>query len=549
MNPLDQLKNDFSSFLCTHFKLAQEDIPNDFFTLNTDEKKQQFGDINSNVALMLAKKIQLAPHNIAQEIATNFKHNNVENIEIAGPGFINLFLTNTCWQNIAQTMQLQKHAFFAPQIQDKPIVSLEFVSANPTGPLHFGHGRGGIIGDVLARTLRFLHYRVTTEFYINDAGKQIEKLGTSFMARCAQQLGKNITLPEDGYHGKYLLQLADECIEKHGAQILEKDDTFFQEFAQRHLLNDIKRTLESYNISFDIWFSEKSLHASGKIDQVIAILQKNDFVYELDGALWFKATKFGDDKDRVVKKANGELTYVAADIAYLQDKVDRGFTQLVMVLGHDHHGYTKRLQAALQALNLTQKAQLDVILYQLVSIKEDGKQLRLSKRAGRIVSLQDIIETVGVDVARFFYLHRKADAQLEFDLNLALQKTDENPVYYVQYAYVRTKSILAKAQEQETLKNITVNVDEIDIEERILLKKIISLQSVLANIAQTHQTHILTYYAIELATTFHKYYNKNRVIDHENIKKSASRLLMVQLLKDTFELLFNLLGISAPEKM
>lgn len=549
MNPLDQLKNDFSSFLCAQFSLAPEDIPSVFFTLNTDEKKQQFGDINSNIALMLTKKLQQDPRNIAQTITENFSHNNVEKIEIAGPGFINFFLTNACWQNIAQIMQMQKHAFFAPQIQNKPVVSLEFVSANPTGPLHFGHGRGGIIGDVLARILRFLHYSVTTEFYINDAGKQIQKLGTSFMTRCAQQLGKNIPLPEDGYHGQYLVQLADECIEKHGKQILEKDDTFFQEYAQRHLLSNIKRTLESYNISFDVWFSEKSLHSSGKIDQVIAILQKHNFVYEQDDALWFKATEFGDDKDRVVKKANGKLTYVAADIAYLQDKVDRGFTQLVMVLGHDHHGYTKRLQAALQALNLAQKAKLNVLLYQLVSIKEDGKQLRLSKRAGRIISLQDIISTVGVDVARFFYLHRKADAQLEFDLNLALQKTDENPVYYVQYAYVRTKSILAKAQEQEALKNTTLTVDEIDKEEHILLKKIISLQSILANIAQTHQTHILTYYAIELATTFHKYYNKSRVIDPENVKKSASRLLMVQLLKDTFELLFNLLGISAPQKM
>ncbi len=549
MNPLDQLKTDFSSFLCTHFELSSEDIPRDFFTLNTDEKKQQFGDINSNIALMLAKKLQQAPRNIAQAIVDNFSHKDVEKIEIAGPGFINFFLTVACWQSIAQTLHTQKHSFFAPHIKDKPVVSLEFVSANPTGPLHFGHGRGGIIGDVLARVLRFLHYSVTTEFYINDSGKQIKKLGISFMTRCAQQLGKNITLPEDGYQGEYLVQLADECIEKHGKQILEKDDAFFQEYAQRHLLNNIKRTLESYNISFDVWFSEKALHTSGKIDQVIAILQKHDFVYEQDGALWFKATEFGDDKDRVVKKANGELTYVAADIAYLQDKVDRGFTQLVMVLGHDHHGYTKRLQAALQALNLSQQAQLNVILYQLVSIKQDGKQLRLSKRAGRIISLQDIISTVGVDVARFFYLHRKADAQLEFDLNLALQKTDENPVYYVQYAYVRAKSILAKAQEQEALKNITLTVDEIDAEEQMLLKKIISLQSVLANIALHHQTHILTYYAIELATTFHKYYNKSRVVDPGNVKKSASRLLMVQLLKETFELLFDLLGISAPKKM
>lgn len=549
MNLIEQIKLSFTNFLIDHFSLSKEKIQSYTLSINSDEKKADFGDLNSNAPLILAKELKRKPTDIAKEIVAGFNHSYIEHIEIAGAGFINIFLNKKAWHELAQDLYKEKQSFFAGKQTDPKHYSIEFVSANPTGPLHFGHGRSGIIGDVLSNILRFLGHSATKEFYINDAGNQIQKLGQSFKVRCQQQLGIEAKLPEEGYFGEYLIDLAKECISEYGKEVLEKDASFFENYAKDILLDRIKETLLNYGISFDVWFSEKKLHTSGAIEKAIDQLQKNGHLYELDGALWFKSTNFGDDKDRVVRKSTGEWTYIAADIAYLLNKVDRGFNPLVLVLGHDHHSYAIRLEGIRQAFNLKQIA-LDTILYQLVRIKNEGELVRLSKRAGNIISLQDVIDSVGTDVARFFYLHRKADAHLEFDLALARARTEENPVYYIQYAYVRIGSIIQKASHDKNFSNINASdAVNLNTSEVMLLKKIISLKELLEQMSHNYHTHLLAYYSIELADLYHSYYSKYRIIELENIPQSRARLLLMHILQQTFSTVFDLLGISKPEKM
>lgn len=550
MNSIVTIQHAFSTFIAATFNVDPASLQQGLFTINTDDQKQHFGHINSNTAMVLAKQLGKNPREIAQKIVSDFSHNLVQKVEIAGPGFLNFFLKPEAFKALAHEIASEKEAFLKlDTTAPKHTYNVEFVSANPTGPLHLGHGRGGIIGDVLSNVLNFIGHRVTREFYINDAGAQIQKLGMSFHIRCQQALGMDVSLPEQAYHGEYLNELALKCIHEHGASVLEKPNIFFAQYAKEHLLTQIQETLKNYGISFDIWFSEKTLHTDGSINAVLEILQSKDFLYEADGALWFKSTIFGDDKDRVVRKADGELTYVAADIAYMKNKIDRGADKLVMVLGHDHHSYVTRLQALLKALDLG-PATLEVVLYQLVKMKASGQLVKMSKRAGNIVTLSDVIETVGTDVARFFYLNRKADAQLEFDLDLALKKTDENPVFYVQYAYVRTGSVINKAAEVAPLAGITAHDSQfITDAETFLLLKIASLKNILENISTNYQTHLLTYYVLELAQAFHGYYAKNRVIELDNIEQSRGRLFMVGLVRDTLEMVLKLLEISRPEKM
>lgn len=582
MNSIEQIQHAFISYLTSTFSLDHAQAANQVPTINTDPQKANFGDLNSSAALSLAKQLRAAPGLIAKKIAEEFKHPLVEKVEVAGAGFINIYLTQEAFIAIAKELSSQQQSFFkrsdasieqlairhtlspltgvlhqgtAPSNYTatqtiRPSYNIEFVSANPTGPLHFGHGRSGIIGDVLGNVLQFLGYPVTKEFYINDAGNQITRLGLSLHARCMQALGHtDVAIPEDGYQGDYLAEVAQECIAEYGKDaIMQANPTLFQNFAKKQLLERIKKTLADYGINFDIYFSEKTLHESGAILKAIDQLQKSKYLFEQDGAVWFRSTDFGDDKDRVLKKSNGELTYIAADVAYLLNKANRGFTDLVVVLGHDHHSYATRLEGIRQALGMT--ASLDVILYQLVRMKEGEETVKLSKRAGTGVTLDDVIKAVGKDVARFFYLHRKADAQLEFDLDLAVKKTDDNPVYYVQYAYVRICSILQKTTLDDRLAGGSIDdLGQLSEHERGLLKKIISLKSVLETISKNYQTHQLTYFIIELADAFHTYYNAHRVIDPENIPLSKARVELLKILKQNFAICLELLGISKPERM
>lgn len=535
--------------ICIHFKqhierLYAVSLPSSIsITLQEDGA---FGDLSCNAPLVLAKILGKQPRAIAQEIVAAFTHTAVERIEIAGPGFLNIFLTPQAYQILAHELCKQGTDFFKTPVICKKY-SLEFVSANPTGPLHLGHGRGGIIGDVLGNILSFLGHQVTKEFYINDAGNQIEKLGISFKARCLQQLEVDAPLPADGYQGTYLVDLAHTCVAQQGEKLLSQSDTFFAHYAMEALLQNIRQTLTSYGIVFSVWFSEKSLYKN--VFNTLEELTRRGYTYEQDGALWFKSTAFGDDKDRVLKRNTGPLTYVASDAAYLKNKIDRGFDHLIMVLGQDHHSYVVRLKAMLQALGHAPDM-LDVILYQLVTIKESGEQVRMSKRAGTFVTLEEVIKTVGTDVARFFYLNKKADAHLEFDLDLALKKTDENPVYYVQYAYVRTASILKKAQEVPELATVDPSwAQHVGMEEKALIKKIAHLKDLLMTISENYQTHLLTYYVLELAQTFHQYYAHHQVINQQNIETSKGRLVLVHITHNTLHTALTLLGNSTPQHM
>jgi len=532
------------------YNLTADDRATIDISLNTDAAKQQFGDISTNAALILAKRLQKNPREVAQELTKAFLHPHVSKIEIAGPGFINLFCTLEAFQQTLTELHTYGADYFKlPATSKKQRYCVEYVSANPTGPLHIGHGRGAIIGDVLSNIIRFIGHDVTKEFYINDAGAQIQKLGNSFKIRCEQLCGKESQLPEDAYHGEYLIALAQQCIDEHGTAVLTNDNSFFAQYAKEHLLKQLEKTLADYGVTFDVWFSEKTLHQSGAIEAALEILKTNDKTYTHDDALWFKTTAYGDDKDRVLRKNSGELTYIAADIAYLQNKYTRGFHHVIFVLGQDHHSYVTRLKAVAAALGHNPDT-VDVILYQLVTLKESGELLRMSKRAGTMVTLKDVIDTVGTDVARFFYLHRKADAHLDFDIDLALKHTDENPVYYIQYAYVRINSILEKANTHEVLQKITVaDAQHITEQDTLLLKKIVALKNLLELISKNYQVHALTYYIIELAQQFHKYYNDNRVIDLANVPLSRARLLVMHQLHATFKLCLTLLGVSIPDKM
>lgn len=526
-----------------------ETIPSYTLEWNISEQRLNFGDLSTNCALILAPVVQLPPREVAAIIQTKLTNDkSIASISIAGPGFLNITLTPECYTQLAH----QSYTAIAQLVKPSTKVescNVEYVSANPTGPLHFGHGRGGIIGNTLARVLQFAGVTTTAEFYINDAGRQILKLGESLRIRYAQWCGQVVELPEDGYHGEYLQDIAKELYDQHGTSLEGKSDEYFAQYAQTLLLERITQTLEGYGVSFDVWFSEKTLHESGAIDEAIDTLRERGHVYEHDDALWFRSTSFGDDKDRVLKRSNGSWTYVAADIAYLLNKLNRGFKKLVMVLGQDHHSYVVRLHAVLQAFGYD-KSVLDIILYQLVTIKNEGELVRLSKRSGNIVALDDVVEAVGKDCARFFYLNRKPDAHLDFDIGLALKQTDENPVYYIQYALVRCKSIIRNALENSAFNNINpADMTEFTEYERLLLRKIASLKNTLETVINSYQTHLISYYTIELAQLLHRYYSTHRVIDAENIAISRHRLAVISCMENALELCLELLGLSLPESM
>lgn len=549
MNCIEHIHAKFFSFLITQYSIDPTILHRCSFDINSDPEKATFGDINSNAAMILAQALKTNPRAIAQTVTEKFSDECILNIEIAGPGFLNFFLTDAGLLELAHQIFNEKEQFFKPTLPPKKI-NIEFVSANPTGPLHFGHGRNGILGDTLANILSFIGHDVTREFYINDAGAQIIKLGNSLKTRYLQTIGQAIEMPEDAYHGQYLIDFAAELAHMHGATLIDKDSTYFQDIAKQKMLVQQKQTLDAYGIRFDIWFSEKALKDSTNITDFIQKLTDHGYTYTLDGALWFATTQFGDDKDRVLQKSDGTYTYLAGDLPYLVNKLERGYDKLIMILGQDHHSFVIRLHALMQALGYNPE-KLSVILYQLVHITKNGQSAKMSKRAGTIVDLHDIIETVGKDVARFFYLNRKADAELEFDLELALTTTSENPVYYVQYAYVRTCSIFEKATHinPDFINISTVDFTTLSLQEKNIIKKIVALKNLLVTINTSYQTHLLAYYTYELANLFHTYYNSTKAIIPDDIAQTKNNLCIIKIVQKTLDLCCTLMGISSPTKM
>lgn len=548
MNSIEHIKASFFIFLEHQYNLNETQLARCNFDMNTDPEKAAFGDLNSNTAMVLAKDLATNPRALAQTIVDKFQHPAITKIEIAGPGFLNFFLTEECLINLAQEIFNQRDLFFKSDIQPQKI-NVEFVSANPTGPLHFGHGRNGILGDTIANILEFLGHDVTREFYINDAGSQITKLGNSLRVRYQQALGQSVQMPEDAYHGQYLIDLGQELATQYKDSLLDGTNEYFQDIAKQKMLAQQKETLQAYGIRFDVWFSEKELKNRVSIEDYIKKLTDNGYTYEQDGALWFATTQFGDDKDRVLRKSDGEYTYLAGDLPYLVDKLERGYDKLIMILGHDHHSFVVRLHALMQALGY-KADRLTVILYQLVHITKNGESARMSKRAGTIVDLHDIINTVGKDIARYFYLNRKADAELDFDLELALTTSNENPVFYIQYAYVRTNSILNKAAgiNPDFAHLVATDCKNLTDQEKLLIKKVVSLQALLKSLNTSYQTHVLAYYTFELANIFHSYYNNTKAIV-DDIEQTKKNLCIIKIMNNTLNLCFRLMGISSPEKM
>jgi len=527
-------------------------------TLETPKDKNH-GDISSTFALSMSKLEGKPPRKIAEIILANIQDEEgiIAKTEIAGPGFINFFLKQDRWRKTLFDIDSEAHEYGLKDIGKGEKVQVEFVSANPTGPLHVGHGRGAAVGDALANLLASVGYDVQREFYINDAGRQVRLLAQSIYARYQQALGNNVAFPEDGYHGEYIAEVAQDLIKARGSTFLNKPfeecAAAIADFGKDAMLADIRTDLGAFGVRFDIWFSEKTLLADNSVKKSIEELKERDYAYEQDGALWLKSTAFGDDKDRVIIKKDGEYTYLASDIAYHRNKLARGFKQLVNIWGADHHGYIPRVQAVIQAFGHP-KDSLHVLLVQLVSILRHGQPVPMSKRAGTFVTLRDVVQDVGADAARYIFLTRRSDSHLDFDLDIAKEQSRENPVYYVQYAHARIASVFREA---ETRKIPVPSRDAVDLslldleEEQNIIKALAKYPEVVEEAALTYEPHRLTFYLQDLAGLLHNYYFKHRIItdDASLAAIMGSRLFLMKQVKTVIQSALKILGVTAPERM
>lgn len=522
------------------------------FDYNFDSSRILFGDISINSALQIAKIYKTNPNIVAEVIKDKLLQvESILKIEIIKPGFINVFFNDTYYIYYLKKLYKEK-VYFTKNVTNNQKYNIEFVSANPTGPLHIGHGRGAIIGDILYQVLKIKGYAVQAEYYINDAGMQIYKLGKSVFLRYKELCtGEKILFDNDLYQGQYIVDVAEKIYQKYGNAKLNENLIWFSDHAKELLLEEIKSTLIEYQINFDVWFSEKELHKNGCIEYAVSLLVEKGYVYtsEEDQSMWFRSTMFGDEKDRVLKKSDGLWTYIAADIAYFLNKIERGFTKIIMVLGQDHHSFKIRLHAIAQALGFPTN-NLVILLYQLVSLKNENEVVKMSKRKGNSIELQDIIDNVGSDVARFFYLNRKADAHLDFDISKALEKDKNNPVFYIQYALVRISSLLKKYSGVASSDQICDSITKYNysFEERLLLKKINTFNNLLNDIIENYQIHQLAFYTLELSSFFHAFYMKHPIISNDPVA-TQTRIALVSVIGDILSICAKTLGISIPEHM
>ncbi len=524
-------------------------------------KRKEFGDFSVNTAMLIANKIGKKPREVAELIIENLPQEKDElfnKVEIAGPGFINFYVKEEAIVNKLLQIENAGEKFGTSNLGNGEKVLVEFVSANPTGFLHMGHSRNAVVGDTVARILSASGYDVTKEFYINDAGRQMNLLGESVLIRYKELFGHSEELPEDGYKGDYVKDIASQIKAEKGDSLLqdsaEQASTYCRELAKGILLEEIKKDLADINVFFDEWYSEvENIHTvlaeseDTKLNQIKALLNSKGVLEEREGALWFKATEFGDTQDWVLIKSDGSPTYFLADIAYHLDKYERGFDSIINVWGADHHGHVSRLKAALRSIGLDD-SRFNVLLIQFVRLMREGKEVAMSKRAGSYVTLKEVAQEVGADVMRFFLLMRSSESHLDFDLDLAKKESSENPVYYIQYAYARIGSIFRKAQE-EGITQSSNNLALLKAPEEIdLVKKLLLFPEVLEDSAKSLAPHKVAYYLQELAAQFHVYYNKCRVVD-ENKDISSSRLYLITCAQTVLGNGLKLLGVSAPERM
>ncbi|MCM2284898.1 MAG: arginine--tRNA ligase [Desulfobacula sp.] len=522
-----------------------------------EPRHKAHGDLSSNVAMVSAALQKMPPRKIAEILVSHIETGDlIRKVEIAGPGFINFFLSNKAWQPVVDEILEQDTSFGSSDIGKNEKVQVEFVSSNPTGPLHVGHGRGAAVGDSVGNILAFAGFDVQKEYYINDSGRQIRTLGTSVWLRLLQKAGKAVDFPEDCYQGDYIKDIAGLVLEKEGEAFVHKDEKEAVEvcakFAAKIILQGIREDLTDFGVGFDQWFSEQSLYDSGRVQKVIEDFKARAMIYEEDGALWFKTTDFGDEKNRVVVRNNGLATYFASDIAYHMEKFERGFQRVIDVWGADHHGYIKRINAVVEASG-RKSEQFQVILVQLVNLLRGGQPFQMSTRAGEFVTLKEIVDEVGKDAARFMFLSRSYDSGLDFDLELAKQKNSENPVYYVQYVHARITGILLKAKQENLIQEIDFkkgrHLNLLDAEEEISLLKILYTfrENVEKSALELHP-HVIFNYLMNLAAAFHGYYNRHKVISDDR-DQTLARLSLVLSVKKVIRNGLTLLGVTAPERM
>jgi arginyl-tRNA synthetase len=541
-------------------------------TLSLDApKRPEWGDLASTVAMSLASSEQKAPHDIAQIIVDNLPERDqlFDRVEIVRPGFLNLTVKPTLWQEVLREIDSQGSYYGRADVGNGRRVLVEYVSANPTGPLHVGHGRGAAVGQAVVRLLQAIGYDAVSEYYINDAGRQMKLLGASVYARYQALSGKTVAFPEDGYHGAYITAVAQKIKEQLDCATSEPNyddlETRCRTLAYQELLGLIRDDLKSFGIEFQSWFSEASLLESKAVERALSELKTRDLVLQQEGAWWFRSSMYGDEKDRVVKKQDGEYTYLASDIAYHHDKLRRGYDLLIDVWGADHHGYIPRMQAVVQAYGYP-KDRLYVVLVQLVKLLRDGVEVKMSKRTGEFITMREVIDEVGADAAKFYFLMRDSKTHLEFDLELAKRHSADNPVYYVQYAHARICSLwrvaaargIARPSVKETDLTVLTDPDELG-----LMKKLAAYPEVLQTSALAFEPHRVTYYLQQLAAMLHTFYNKHRILpptgDHELDEsaptemlapnRTAARLALMGAVQHVLRNGLDVLGISAPEQM
>ena len=509
-------------------------------------KQRENGDFSSSIALKLCKELKMNPIELAESIKSNIEDELIDEIEIAKPGFINFRLNRKQIFNGINEINKLEDNYGKSTIGNNEKINVEYVSANPTGILHLGTARGAAYGDSLCNILSFAGYDVTREYYINDAGNQIDNLGMSILVRYKELCGIEEELPENGYHGVEIIKIAEKIKEKYGESKLNEDLEFFKNLGLNTLLDQIKKDLKQFRVEFDIWTSEKDVRKKGRIEESLEILKKQGDTYEKDGALYLKTTKYGDDKDRVLIKSDGLYTYFTPDIAYHLDKIDRGYDKLIDVLGADHHGYVSRLKASIKALGYDD-SKLTVKLLQLVRLIRNGEEVKMSKRTGKTVTITELIDEVGVDAARYFFSLRGLDTQMDFDIDLATKNSNENPMFYVQYAHARICSILRDAKE----KNIDLaNKFDTSITDSAynLISKVYEFNNVVEEAAIKREPHLITNYLYELATLFHSYYAQEKILT-DDIDLASQKLAIINTVKITIKNALLLIGVEAKERM
>ena len=522
-----------------------------------EPKADSHGDLSTNMAMQMAKTQRMSPRKIAEILIDHLNDQNgiIDRTEIAGPGFINFFIRPFAWYPALAAIHEQDDQYGRCDLGKGTRIQIEFVSSNPTGPLHVGHGRGGAVGDSTANILSFCGYDVQKEYYINDSGRQIQTLGMSVYLRGKELLGQSVDFPDTCYQGDYIRDLAKELLDRDGREVFEKDEAAAimpcARYAAEKITDGMRVDLVDFGVTFDQWFSEQSLYDSGKVEGDIRLFKEKGLIYEKDGALWFKTSDYGDEKDRVVVRQNGQTTYFASDITYHKDKFERGFYKVIDVWGADHHGYIPRMQAAVEASGY-KREQFDVLLVQLVNLLRAGQPVAMSTRAGEFVTLADVVKEVGRDAARFLFLTRHYDSPLDFDLDLARKKTNDNPVFYVQYVHARISSIHRKAEADglDVSGFVPSDLSALETPEDIaLIKALARYPEAVETAGAFMELHRITYYLMTLAAAFHTYYNRHRVLCEDDLKLTRARLYLITAVQKVIRNGLALLGVSAPDSM